>query len=318
MYLERITREEILEKVTEYDIFRHYLGYQFQIGEIFSSPFRRDKNPSFGVYQGKNNLMFKDLATGESGNCFKLASIMLNLRGFELNKQIYLDLNRGRLKTSDYGLKVAKMDIKDKTIISVKRKNFTSTDDEYWSEFHVSRDTLKKYNVSPIEQFWINNIANTKTYSYEEPMYAYKVYNNFQIYRPKSDKCDKFRTNCTEYDLIGLEQLPNNDDLLIVTKSGKDVYVLDELGYNAIAPIGETRLIPEKIVNDLNSRFKRIVLLYDNDEAGIIGSSKIQDKTNWDNIIIPLETKTKDVSDHIKQYGVEKTKDLMIGLLKGD
>lgn len=42
---ECITLDYILSKVTEYDIYAHYLG-QFKVGAIYNSPFRKDKNPS--------------------------------------------------------------------------------------------------------------------------------------------------------------------------------------------------------------------------------------------------------------------------------
>ena len=56
-----ITLEYILSKVTEYDIYSKYLG-QFKVGYIYNSPFRKDRNPSFGVFLSKKtgHLLFKD------------------------------------------------------------------------------------------------------------------------------------------------------------------------------------------------------------------------------------------------------------------
>ncbi len=313
MYLERITREEILGKVTEYDIFRYYIGYQFQIGEIFSSPFRKDRNPSFGVYRGrKGSLMFKDLSTGEAGDCFKLAGMMLNLRGFDLNKQVYLDMNKGRLKTTDYGLKTLKMGEKGYTVISVKRRNFTANDDLYWNRYKViTREILKKFNVSPIESYWINGELRGKTYTNTEPIYSYKVYNNFQIYAPLSERSYKFRMNLTDYDLIGYEQLPESGDIVIITKSGKDVFTLHGLGYDAVAPAGEHRPIPDAVIDDLKARFKQVIILYDNDKAGMEGAAKIASKTGFRQVYIPIDSSCKDISDYIEINSVEDSKELL-------
>ena len=52
-----ITLEYILSKVTEYDIYAHYLG-QFKVGMIYQSPFRKDKNPSFGIFYSKRTKQF--------------------------------------------------------------------------------------------------------------------------------------------------------------------------------------------------------------------------------------------------------------------
>ena len=47
-----ITLDYILSKVTEYDIYARYLG-QFKVGFIYNSPFRKDKNPSFGIFRSR-------------------------------------------------------------------------------------------------------------------------------------------------------------------------------------------------------------------------------------------------------------------------
>ena len=71
-----LTIEYILSKVTEYEIYSHYLG-QFKVGAIYNSPFRKDRNPSFGVYYSKraNKLLFKDHGTGECGGIVKFVSL---------------------------------------------------------------------------------------------------------------------------------------------------------------------------------------------------------------------------------------------------
>lgn len=62
-----ITLDYILSKVTEYDIYAKYIG-QFKVGMIYNSPFRKDNNPSFGVYYSKKTrkLLFKDHGTGDA------------------------------------------------------------------------------------------------------------------------------------------------------------------------------------------------------------------------------------------------------------
>lgn len=55
-----ITLDYILSKVTEYDIYTHYLG-QFKVGAIYNSPFRKDKNPSleYTIVSVQNNFCSK-------------------------------------------------------------------------------------------------------------------------------------------------------------------------------------------------------------------------------------------------------------------
>ena len=82
-------------------------------------------------------------------------------------------------------------------------------------------------------------------------MYAYKVFDKFKIYRPLASKYTKWRTNLTTSDVQGLAQIPEKGDLLIITKSLKDVMVLYEMGYTAISAASETTFIPEDIISGL-------------------------------------------------------------------
>lgn len=50
-----ITLDYILSRVTEYDIYARYIG-QFKIGYIYNSPFREDKNPSFGIFRSRKQV----------------------------------------------------------------------------------------------------------------------------------------------------------------------------------------------------------------------------------------------------------------------
>lgn len=69
----------------------------------------------------------------------------------------------------------------------------------------------------------------------------------------------------------GLSELPKEGgDLLIITKSLKDVMCCYEMGFNAIAAASETVFIPEDILRSLRSKWKHIVILYDRDQTGML------------------------------------------------
>ena len=44
-----LTTENILNKISDYQIFSYYLGSNFTINKVFSSPFRTDRTPSFCI-----------------------------------------------------------------------------------------------------------------------------------------------------------------------------------------------------------------------------------------------------------------------------
>ena len=65
-------------------------------------------------------------------------------------------------------------------------------------------------------------------------------------------------------------------DYVVITKSLKDVMVLYEFNIPAIAPNSETLFISDKQLEKLKSKFKNIIVFYDNDCAGISGMNKIK------------------------------------------
>lgn len=301
-----ITLDYILSKVSEYDIYSRYLG-QFKVGAIYNSPFRKDKNPSFGVYYSKRTrqLLFKDHGSGECGNIVKFVSLFTGITNYN---DILLDIvNRLKITTTTK-LDSSKQYIPEtETVIGIVRQELTKTDINYWSQFHISKATLKKFGVESIKYYLCNGIVKG-IYKDDNPMYAYKVYNNFKIYRPLGDKYTKWRNNLTEYDIQGYAQLPKKGDILFITKSMKDVMCMYEMGFHAISPSSESTFIPEDILEDLKKRFKRIIILFDRDPAGVRYSRKISLKTGLEAMFIRKNYKSKDVSDAIKLNGFEEIK----------
>lgn len=309
-----ITLDYILSKVSEYDIYAHYLG-QFKVGAIYNSPFRKDKNPSFGIYYSKRTkqLLFKDHGTGECGNIVKFVSLYTGLTNYnDILKDIVKQLNI----TTDTKLDSSKQYIpSSETVIGIVRQKFTPTDINYWSQFNISEKTLKKYNVNSIKYYLCNGIVKG-IYKEDNPMYAYKVYNNFKIYRPLADKYTKWRNNLTEYDIQGYAQLPSKGDTLIITKSMKDVMCLYEMGIPAISPSSESTFIPNDILEGLKKRFKRIIILFDRDNAGVKYLRKMSLKTGLEGLLVHKKFKAKDISDAIKANSFEEVKEWLYDELK--
>lgn len=309
-----ITLDYILSKVSEYDIYAHYLG-QFKVGAIYNSPFRKDKNPSFGIYYSKRTkqLLFKDHGTGECGNIVKFVSLYTGLTNYnDILKDIVKQLNI----TTDTKLDSSKQYIpSSETVIGIVRQKFTPTDINYWSQFNISEKTLKKFNVNSIKYYLCNGIVKG-TYKEDNPMYAYKVYNNFKIYRPFADKYTKWRNNLTEYDIQGYAQLPSKGDTLIITKSMKDVMCLYEMGIPAISPSSESTFIPNDILEGLKKRFKRIIILFDRDNAGVKYLRKMSLKTGLEGLLVHKKFKAKDISDAIKANSFEEIKEWLYGEIK--
>ena len=133
-------------------------------------------------------------------------------------------------------------------------------------------------------------------------MYVYKVYDKLKIYRPLAIKKEKWIGNTTKNYILGYKQLPEQGDLLIITKSLKDVMCLKSLGYNSISPSSEGTLLPEIVIKDLSNRFKQLIVLFDNDTQGIKSAQKIKTIYNINNITIPLDLEVKDISEYYNKF----------------
>lgn len=303
---DNITLDWILSKVTEYDIYAKYIG-QFKVGMIYNSPFRKDKNPSFGIYYSKRTkqLLFKDHGTGECGNVVKFVSLFTGKTEYS---DILSDIVNKLNITNSTKLVSSKQYIPStETVIGVVRQEFTDVDINYWKQFNISVDTLKKFNVNSIKYYLCNGIVKG-TYKRENPMYAYKVYNNFKIYRPLADKYTKWRNNLTDYDIQGYEQLPQKGDILFITKSMKDVMCLYEMGIPAISPSSESTFLPKDVLENLKKRFKSIILLFDRDSSGCKNSIKIYNQYKIKPLFVNKKFNSKDISDAIKNNGFDTIK----------
>lgn len=310
-----IDKNKILSKVSEYKIFTFYIGKQFTINSIFNSPLRKDKTPSFGVFRARNgSLLFKDLATGVNGDCFKFVQLKLHKKDYiSAMLQVYLDLVANE-KTFQSISDIKEVE-KDKVELGTLIGKFNEADLEYWKGFNISEDTLNYFNVYKSDLLFINGHV-IKRSSLRNPIYVYKIYQNLKFYIPLETQGTKHISGLCQYDFGGYEQLPKTGDLVIITKSMKDVMFLYSLGYTAICSPSESAKIPQVVISDLKGRFKDIVIFYDNDTWGLQDARKTAEEFDLKYVFIPTEFKEKDPTDFYKQYGLQQTEILLQKLLK--
>ena len=308
---------DLLDKLTDYDIYSYYVG-QFKIGKLFNSPLRSDdKNPSFAIFKGMNGgLFFKDHGSGEGGNAIKFVKLYKNINTKdELERELLrivrkMNPNSGNaIRTYSYSVDSGPTDI------GIVRQPFTDVDKRYWKQFHISIDTLRKFQVFSIKYFLCNRVVRG-TYKETSPMYAYKVDDKFKIYRPLASKYTKWRTNLTNRNVQGLSELPvEGGNLLIITKSLKDVMCLYEMGFNAIAASSETTFIPDDILDSLRHKWKNVIILYDRDKTGMLESRKYSKQYKLDALFVHKRFKAKDISDAIKDNSYNEVKQWLIQTL---
>ena len=293
--------KDLLDKLNDYDIYSYYVG-QFKIGKLFNSPLRSDdKNPSFAIFKGNGGgLFFKDHGSGEGGNALKFVKLIKNIQTRDELERELLRIVRKMNPNQQYVQRTYSTVNSGSTDIGIVRQPFTDVDKKYWKQFHISIDTLKLFQVFSIKYFLCNRVVRG-TYKESSPMYAYKVFDKFKIYRPLASKYTKWRTNLTNWDVQGLAEIPKEGgNLLIITKSLKDVMCLYEMGFNAIAASSETTFIPDDILQSLRSKWNHIVIIYDRDKTGMLEARKYSKQYRLDAIFVHKKFKAKDISDAIR------------------
>ena len=319
-----LTSDNILSLLTQQDIIEYYLNDRISFNKPILSPFRDEYNPSFSFKRlGNGVILFSDWATNQSGDALKFVMTKFNCTFLEALKLIDIDFNLGLCKeeftlaekASLIGIyKEPQVYIKEKKVIDIIEQGFTISDYRYWKQFGISINTLLKFKVCSIKYLYINN-QFVQQYSFSNPIYGYKFDDKttdiptIKIYMPYSRR--RFYFNGGNNDIDGWWQLPNNIDLLILTKSRKDVMLLYECGYNAISLQSETYKIDIKLFEKIKGKCSNIVVMYDNDKAGIKFANRLNQDYGLKTIFTPEE---KDISDYYRKFGKSKTKELLTKL----
>lgn len=283
---EYLTKDFILSRVDEFSIYRHYLGSSLQVGCPFKSPLRQDKNPSFVVFLAMDGrLRFYDYATGQAGDCFDLLSALYGLSFFWVLAMINKDFNLGFpvIKNLKVNTPVTKEDLslykKEKENVHLVRepisiqcipKNWSSVDKSYWSSYEIPRSLLEKGYIMPSKETYINYMLSF-TYSKKEPMYAYWFPDSghLKVLRPRSDKKNKWRTNAKKIEMCCSWLMPKGKlDYVFLTSSRKDSLALWAKGYPACNFQMEGANPSPEVLHYLRDKFRRVIILLDNDEAG--------------------------------------------------
>lgn len=311
-----ITKEFLLSKHSEETYMSTYLRLPIQKG-LQVSPLRKDKRPTCSFCRSKNGeLMFHDFGTGFHANfigvvmeihkCTYKQALRIIAEDFGLVKKLS-ERPAVKIKTSDVTLVE-----KSETIIQVQPRPFTVNELKWWKNFGITPKTLKKYKVCACESVFLNgNYFSSSTP--HTPIYGYycgkkQEQELWRLYFP-SKRTFRFLSNVGKSYIQGSRQLPKTGDLLLITKSLKDVMLAYELGIPAIAPCSEVLFISKRQYKALKQRFKTIVVLYDTDLTGIKNLKQIK-KTYPDikTFFIPRKYKVKDMSDFYKAYGDKETR----------
>ena len=304
-------KDSILCKISEYDIFRYYCHNFKNYGDKFCSELREDRSPTCSIVPWKGKVIYKDFGSGDSHDCFSYIQAKYGLTFSEAMRVIDTDfglgLQSGTVIKSQIAITYGTQDVIERrpTKIEKKARQWNVEDKNFWSQFHIPKHLLTKFGVQPIDYFWINEAR----YRCHSLSYVYNINGRYKVYRPFETE-GKWYSNTSKDDIQGWRQLKDNGDIVILASSLKDVMCLNVLGYEAIALQSEMQMPSAELIKQLSERFTVVAVLYDNDfekdaNPGQTMANKICAEFNLINIILPAHYKSKDISDLMRDHGVE-------------
>lgn len=304
-----LSDEAVLERVDEYTLYCKYLGFEPQLRTKYKSRIRTgnsDDSPSFSIFSSNKpnrEYFWKDNGgRGESGDIFKLIMLLHGYTEFKHALQkVDLDFNLNFGSPVPPQTKIVTYlppeDIP--SVISIKARAFTKYELDYWNTFGVTQALLTKFKVHSTDLYWLSADQQGGSKPAHGHCFAYQIMKRYQIYQPYAPPERKFRQNLTDKDLHGFHQLAYEQDTLIITKSRKDVMTLDSHGFEAVAPRSENTPIAPEYLRYLETKYKHIYTLFDNDGKHRRDFYPI----NYKHVEIPLSTDCKDPAEHRAKYG---------------
>lgn len=311
-----LTKEYILERVSQESIFERYTGEKVQFDELVCSPLRKDTHPTCGFrYSISGTLYLKDFSGHFWGNCFDVVMYMYNCPFNQALKIIAQDFNIiGKVTSLLPEKPQSYYKEKSYTLIKIRVRKFNQSDVDYWKSYGIPGRILKQYGVFACENVWINEQLYYN-YRSDDPAYAYRFNTgSYKIYHPNRTTY-RFLSNSVE--IQGYKQLPEKGKFLVITKSMKDVMLLSRFGIPAIAPPSESYEIARELVEEMRERFRNVVMLYDFDLAGVRTSNKMKYRHGLTTLFLTngrfgsFNYGAKDLTDYYKLHGAEMFRKLL-------
>jgi hypothetical protein len=302
-------------------IFEHYCKLREKLkGQdvMIRSPFNtKDHTPSFHIFWStiKGKYLYHDFSTGNKGDAMDMIKALNQLPFSRAAQLIVDDYNQyGLQHKTGYAAEEFKEHERYKVTSLTKRK-WNTLDQQFWTQFNIGSRLLEKHCVFPLESYVMSKMEDgveksiTITGDY---LYGYftKTGELYKIYQPKTR--DRKFIKVKNY-IQGSEQLSDNDFLLI-TSSLKDIMSIKSLNLriDLVAPDSENTMIPKEIMQKWRKKYKRIIVLFDNDEAGIKSMRKYREEYQTPALLLTL---SKDPSDAVRDHGPRKVQERLVPLI---
>ena len=320
----RLTPQAILQKISEYDVFRFYMpDKSWKINQATLSPFRQESNPSFVIGNKRGFLSFIDFGdTSKRGDCFTFVKMLFNLSTIDdVLRMIDKDFGLGFLPgTSTDRYKAIQKEYKQPedlgkrySLIQVVTRRFTQEELEYWNQYYQSLDDLRANNVYSIKKLYLNR----KMFPLKETdlRFGYLYDGHWKIYRPFGDKKSKWVPNNVPITAMDGRDDITNCSVAFINKSKKDYMVMKKVFPCCCAVQNEgVACFSDGNVEYLKANSDRQILSFDADEVGVKNSQMITKLFDFEYANVPrkyLSEGIKDWADLAKEHGIQAIEDYL-------
>jgi hypothetical protein len=306
---EKLTFDWLFDKISQEDVFLRYFGFCDTISK-HCNPLRNDSKPDCKFYWHNGILFFNDIAQKKAYTCVSVVMEIEHVTYYTALNKIYTIFLENAISSTIVKVYRPK-ELKEYKDIKCKIQPFTKIDIEYLKLFGITSRNCKMFQVYSIKHYWLNGEIKY-AYNDSNPCIGYYDNGKWKLYFYKAD-IYRFLTNISHTELQGYDMLPWVGDVCILTKSMKDIIVWYNLGYPAVAPHSEGIAEWKNKLPILQNRFKKIIINFDNDKAGIKATNEVLKEFDLDTFYLPEE---KDISGYYKKNGLQKTQELIKEITK--
>ena len=319
----KLTIEEILKRVTEYDIFRWYMpSKNWKINQVTYSPFRNEKNPSFMIGNKRGVLSFIDFADDtRRGGCFDFVQMLFNLASLHdvlrmIDRDFGLGISNGKA-TEEYKKVVAEYkqpeESKRYSLIQVQTRPFTQEELAYWNQYHQDLQDLRDNNIYSIKKLYLNK----QLFSLKETelRFGYLYNGHWKIYRPLNERKNKWVPNNVPITAMdGLDDIKNCNTAFI-NKSKKDYMVMKKVFPTCCAVQNEGMgCFSTENVEYLKANSDKQILSFDSDVAGVANSQQITKLFDFEYTNVPRNYLSEGIKDWAllgAKYGLKTIENIL-------
>ena len=320
-----LTKETILDRITEYDVYRYYFG-NFELNEVTTNHLRGEHAPSIIIGDKFGKLIHKDLGDFYwRGDCFNLVQ-QIHRCDYPtalriVDKDFNLGINEGKdVQKSDVirWMQPKETIIKPAPFFQVVERRPNNDELRYWNEYFLDIEDVKKAEIYFPKSIYRNRqklyLGNLLTFCYwYEELRVWKLYRPHAPKRMKDTPVNQWKWDTGKIPFDYCDNLKNikSCHYAFLTKSRKDrAFLIKTLGIDCVADVQaeDPSCINDVTIETFKKNSQVQVTVFDGDKNGKESSWWLTNNHGFKHCNVPdhlLSEGITDFADMGKKYGME-------------